>query len=78
MDLNDTPEQAGYRTKVRAWLQEHAAEAAQTHGDDEAAIVSGRRVWQDKLAQAGLAGVTWPVEYGGQGLGPIEQVIVNQ
>ena len=78
MDLNDTPEQAGYRTKVRAWLQEHAAEAAETHGDDEAAIVSGRRVWQDKLAQAGLAGVTWPVEYGGQGLGPIEQVIVNQ
>jgi len=25
-----------------------------------------------------LAGVTWPKEFGGQGLGPIEQVIVNQ
>jgi len=42
-------------------------------GDDEAAIVSGRRIWQDKLAQAGLAGVTWPVHYGGRGLGPVEQ-----
>jgi len=47
-------------------------------GADEAAIVGGRRIWQDKLAQAGLAGVTWPVQYGGRGLGPVEQVIVNQ
>src|SRR5262245_44442308 len=30
------------------------------------------------LAEGGLAGVTWPVEFGGQGLGPIEQVIVGQ
>ena len=25
-----------------------------------------------------MAGVTWPGEFGGQGLGPIEQVTVNQ
>jgi alkylation response protein AidB-like acyl-CoA dehydrogenase len=78
MDLNDTPEQARYRTQARAWLEEHRAGAPPLQGDDEAAIVCGRRVWQGKLAQAGLAGVTWPVEYGGQGLGPVEQVIVNQ
>ena len=35
------------------------------------------RAWQRKLADAGLVGVTWPKEYGGGGLGPIEQVIVN-
>ena len=34
--------------------------------------------WQRKLAEAGLAGVTWPKEFGGRGLGPIEQVTVNQ
>ena len=34
--------------------------------------------WQGQLAEGGLAGVTWPDEFGGQGLGPIEQVIVNQ
>src|SRR5205807_10138342 len=37
-----------------------------------------RRAWQGKLAEAGLAGATWPKEYGGQGLGPIEQVIIAQ
>jgi len=78
VDLNDTPEQARYRTQARAWLEEHRAEAPPMQGEDDAAVVSARRVWQGKLAQAGLAGVTWPVEYGGQGLGPVEQVIVNQ
>src|SRR5205807_2634197 len=37
-----------------------------------------RRAWQGKLAEAGLAGATWPKEYGGQGRGPIEQVIIGQ
>jgi alkylation response protein AidB-like acyl-CoA dehydrogenase len=78
IDLNDSPEQAQYREKVRAWLQEHKAEAPPLTGDDDDEIVRGRRAWQGKLAAAGLAGVTWPVELGGQGLGPIESVIVNQ
>jgi alkylation response protein AidB-like acyl-CoA dehydrogenase len=80
VDLNDTPEQARYRAKVRAWLTEHAAEAPAEAGgdDDEAAYIAARRAWQGSLAAAGLAAVTWPVEFGGQGLGPVEQVIVNQ
>ena len=41
-------------------------------------VVDARRVWQRKLAEAGLAGATWPKEHGGQGLGPIEQVIISQ
>ncbi len=82
MDLDDTPEQAAHRARVRAWLEEHKAEAPVLRGPDaltdEDAIVAARRAWQGKLAEAGLAGVTWPKEYGGQGLGPIEQVICNQ
>ncbi len=82
MDLDDTPEQAAHRTRVRAWLDEHKSEAPVLRGPgaltDEDEIIAARRVWQGKLAEAGLAGVTWPKEYGGQGLGPIEQVICNQ
>src|SRR3954463_8288072 len=82
MDLNDTPEQAQYREKVRAWLEEHKSEAPVLRGEgalkDEDEIVAARREWQRKLAEAGLAGITWPTEFGGQGLGPIEQVIANQ
>jgi alkylation response protein AidB-like acyl-CoA dehydrogenase len=45
---------------------------------DESEIIAARRAWQGKLAEGGLAGVTWPKEFGGQGLGPIEQVICSQ
>ncbi len=79
MDLNDTPEQAEYREKVRAWLEAHKQEAPPRSGSTEDPdYVNARRAWQRKLAEAGLAGVTWPQEYGGQGRGPIEQVITNQ
>jgi alkylation response protein AidB-like acyl-CoA dehydrogenase len=79
VDLNDTPEQAAYRSAVRGWLEQNAAHAPENHGsgEDEAAI-EAHRAWQRRLAEGGYVGVTWPVEYGGQGLGPIEQVIVNQ
>jgi alkylation response protein AidB-like acyl-CoA dehydrogenase len=82
VDLDDTPEQSAYRTQVRTWLEQHSPEAPVLDGPgalkDESEIVAARRAWQGKLAEGGLAGVTWPKEYGGQGLGPIEQVICNQ
>jgi alkylation response protein AidB-like acyl-CoA dehydrogenase len=82
VDLDDTPEQAAYRAQVRSWLEEHSSEAPVLKGPDairdEDEIIAARRVWQGKLAEGGLAGLTWPKEYGGQGLGPIEQVIANQ
>jgi alkylation response protein AidB-like acyl-CoA dehydrogenase len=82
VDLDDTPEQAAYRAQVRTWLQQHKSEAPVLSGPgalkDEDEIIKERRAWQGKLAEGGLAGVTWPKEYGGQGLGPIEQVISNQ
>ncbi len=83
MDLDDTPDQAAYRTQVRAWLDEHKAQApplqhTSADGTSEEQYIAARRAWQGKLAEGGLAGVTWPKEYDGQGLGPIEQVICNQ
>jgi alkylation response protein AidB-like acyl-CoA dehydrogenase len=89
VDLDDTPEQAAYRAKVRTWLEQHSSEApvldayeatgedfGEDFGEDE--MIAARRAWQGKLAEGGLAGATWPKEYGGQGLGPIEQVICSQ
>src|SRR5919107_605459 len=78
MDLNDTPELAEYRAKVRAWLEEHAAEAPRRRGREDIESVAAHREWQGKVAGAGRAAVTWPAEYGGQGLGPLHQVVVNQ
>jgi alkylation response protein AidB-like acyl-CoA dehydrogenase len=79
VDLNDTPEQASYRAEVAAWLKENKADAPARSGSaEDTEYINGRRAWQRKLAEAGLAGVTWPKEYGGQGLGPIEQITTNQ
>jgi alkylation response protein AidB-like acyl-CoA dehydrogenase len=82
VDLNDTPEQAAYRAKARRWLEEHRAQAPEVRstraGAEDETYIDARRAWQGALAKGGLAGVTWPTEYGGQGLGPIEQVIANQ
>ena len=79
MDLNDTPEQAAYRTEVRAWLEQNASHAPATRGrGDEEGAVAAHRAWQRRLAEAGYVGVTWPAEHGGQGKGPLHQVVVNQ
>ncbi len=79
MDLNDTPEQAEYRAQARAWLEANQDQAPPRNGSyEDAGYIDARRAWQRRLAEAGLAAVTWPTEFGGRGLGPIEQVTVNQ
>jgi alkylation response protein AidB-like acyl-CoA dehydrogenase len=81
VDLNDTPEQAEYRAKVRSWIEANKDGAPGLGGADagkEEAWIAERRDWQRKLAEGGFAGVTWPAEFGGQGLGPLNQVIITQ
>ena len=81
--ISTTPQsRPQYRAQIRAWLDEHKAQAPvlQRRGALTDATRSSTRAARGrrKLAEAGLAGVTWPKEYGGQGVGPLEQVIVNQ
>jgi alkylation response protein AidB-like acyl-CoA dehydrogenase len=82
VDLNDTPEQAEYRKEVRAWLDANKADAPILQGEgaltDPDEILVAHRAWQGKLAEGGLAGATWPKEYGGQGIGPVESVVISQ
>jgi alkylation response protein AidB-like acyl-CoA dehydrogenase len=48
-------------------------------GDDlDAEYLTAQRQWQKKLLQAGLAGIAWPREYGGQGASPIRQLIFHE
>ena len=82
MDLNDTPELAEYREKVGAWLDEHKARGAGRRRDPAHDEHRDRRraprVAAASSPRAGSPAVTWPAEYGGQGLGPLQQVVVNQ
>jgi acyl-CoA dehydrogenase len=73
-----------FRRRVRAWLESDAAAFTSGSGrseriaaDDEDAMTVARAC-QRALFDADLAGITWPTEYGGQGLGLAEQVVFNQ
>ena len=69
--LSDTPGEAKFRARLRAWLEENAPRIGKHD-------VEGLKHWQRKLYEAGWLGLTWPSEYGGQGLGLREQAIYNQ
>ena len=73
-----------FRARARAWLAANAPRRAA--GDDEAeaesrgaaAVIAEQKAFQAKLHAAGFAGITWPAEYGGQGLTSAEQIIWSQ
>jgi alkylation response protein AidB-like acyl-CoA dehydrogenase len=73
MDMSFTPEEEAFRARVRAWLEENVP-AAGSLADD----LDAMRAWQRKLHAAGLLAVSWPKEYGGAGLSPMEQAILNE
>ncbi|WP_211357709.1 acyl-CoA dehydrogenase family protein, partial [Denitratisoma oestradiolicum] len=83
MDFRDTPEEAAFRTQVRAWLEANAQpkqsdEERFDAGMNDEERVAAARVWQKKKAAAGYAAITWPKEAGGMGGTPMQQVIYSQ
>ncbi|MBB4633520.1 acyl-CoA dehydrogenase family protein [Sphingosinicella soli] len=79
MDFNDTPQEAEYRAKVRAWITDAAKDyegLPETKSQDE--YVARQKSWQKKKYDAGYAGLTWPKAFGGQGLGPMNAIIFGQ
>src|SRR5262245_30579931 len=79
MDLRDTPEEAAFRADVRAWLAENAPSGLRELSSPAAIRdledIDAARAWSAQLAEAGLAGMTWPVEYGGRGRSAEHQAI---
>lgn len=84
MDFEDTPEEAAYRNRARAFLEANAElESADSgrgyrDGNDDPKALERARKWQALKADAGFAGIVWPKEYGGQGGTALEQIIYTQ
>lgn len=80
MDFNDTPEEAEYRVKVRAWLEENAPKGVKSAslGDEDDSQLDACKAWQAKKAAAGYAQIRWPKEWGGGGGTTIQSVIFGQ
>jgi len=68
MDLSDAPDEARFRLAVRTWLADSLPGLPWPEPADLAAKAPFWRRWQRMLFEAGYAGITWPREYGGQGL----------
>ncbi len=82
MDIRFTPEQEALRHAVRRWLEENLPPGwgkpeyrAPESGEAQIAFV---KQWQRKLYDAGWAGLSWPVEYGGRGASVMEQLVFGE
>jgi alkylation response protein AidB-like acyl-CoA dehydrogenase len=82
MDLSATPAQEDLRRELREWLRAHLpweyGVGLPPRFDDLAEEVAFLRSWQASLAADRWVGVSWPVEYGGRGLGPAENYVVQE
>jgi alkylation response protein AidB-like acyl-CoA dehydrogenase len=78
MDLNPTPEEERYRRGIREWLAANLPAHPRQQDTNRPDWIEPARAWQRKLLEAGFLAVSWPKQYGGQGLAAIYQVIVNE
>lgn len=83
MDFNDTPEEAAFRARARAFLAANVSPKGD--GSDslqkrltDREYMAAAKAYQCAKAESGFAGITWPKEQGGQGLSPIFSVIFGQ
>jgi alkylation response protein AidB-like acyl-CoA dehydrogenase len=77
MDLAEPESHTALRAEVRDWL------AANSPADplpslDTAEGFEAHRAWERRLFEAGLAVITWPVEYGGRGADLLEWLVFEE
>ncbi|BEL08360.1 acyl-CoA dehydrogenase family protein [Actinoplanes sichuanensis] len=77
MNLDLDPEAVGFRDSVRDWLAGHVPRSALPAPDTAAGSVAHRE-WEARLAEAGLAAVSWPVEYGGRAAPPLHALLFDE
>jgi len=78
MDELDSPEEAAFRARLRAWLPSALARLPWPEPADLVAKLPFWRQWQRRLFDEGLAGLSWPSEYGGAGLDPRLRAIFTE
>jgi acyl-CoA dehydrogenase len=84
MDFEDSPEEAAFRTEVRAWLDANAKLRIKREASDplderaDPAAMKRAREWQKIKADKGYARITWPKGMGGIAGTPMQSIIFGQ
>lgn len=82
MNFDDSPQEAEYRARVRAWIAAHAPDMSRLTAEERRnwhpAHKEIARRWQATKADAGYACISWPKARGGAGGTAIEEAIFNQ
>ena len=75
MDFRDSPAEAQFRVRLRAWLVDHNPGLPTSSTDDE--YWARQAEWHTALYDAGFFGLSWPTRYGGHDLPTVFDVIVD-
>ena len=75
MDFRDSPAEAEFRGRLRAWLAEHNPGLPASSTDDE--YWARQAEWHTALYDAGFFGLSWPARFGGHDLPTVFDVILD-
>jgi alkylation response protein AidB-like acyl-CoA dehydrogenase len=82
MEFRLTEEEQRFRVEVRAWLEANLPKGWGTPDYPEPESAADKMAltkrWQRTLHDGGWAGITWPKEVGGRGLGIVQQLVFNE
>ncbi|MEM9620880.1 MAG: acyl-CoA dehydrogenase family protein [Pseudomonadota bacterium] len=76
-----------FRNETRAWLEENCPASMRTSTPEAEVIWGGRKqewhnpdskIWLERMAERGWTVPRWPVEYGGGGLSPEEDKVLQE
>lgn len=76
MDFADSPAEAEFRARLRAWLADNNPGLPASSTDDD--YWRGQAAWHRSLYDAGFFGLSWPEDIGGRGLPSVYDAIVDE
>jgi alkylation response protein AidB-like acyl-CoA dehydrogenase len=75
MDFGDSPDEAKFRSRLRAWLVDNTPDLPASSTSDD--YWAGQADWHRSLYAAGFFGLSWPAAIGGRDLPTTYEVIVD-
>jgi alkylation response protein AidB-like acyl-CoA dehydrogenase len=76
MDFGDSPAEAEFRQRFRAWLVGNNPGLPASSTDDD--YWAGQAAWHRSLYDAGFFGLSWPTDVGGHGLPSVYDAILDE